>query len=65
MAGGETKVVELHFESILGQSRAAMKCFASWVNPMMYGESFKISYAPDPCDKSLLRAKSSIVWQRN
>jgi hypothetical protein len=28
--GGSFKVIELHFQSILGQSRSAMKCIGSW-----------------------------------
>ena len=49
---GNMKILEIHFESILGQSRSAMKCFASYASMMHDGGEYKFSYAADPCDAS-------------
>jgi hypothetical protein len=44
------KVVELHFPSILGQSRPAMKQFYEMLDETEQRHNFMIQYAPDPCD---------------
>lgn len=44
------KVVELHFPSILGQSRPAMKQFYEMLDETDQRSIFKIQYAPDPCE---------------
>lgn len=59
-AGG-VKVVELHFPSILGQSRPAMKQFYEMLDETDQRSIFKIQYAPDPCD----HAAQSINWWEN
>lgn len=51
-AGG-VKVVELHFPSILGQSRPAMKQFYDMLDETGQRSLFKIEYAPDPCDPTV------------
>jgi hypothetical protein len=61
-ANGSRKVVEIHFESILGQSRAAMKCFAQTANSMEDGNDYSVSYAADPCNKSFQYRPSLIGW---
>lgn len=48
--GGHGKVVEIHFQSILGQSRAAMKCFYKWVALAEDRDDYRITYGPDPCN---------------
>lgn len=47
---GDRKIIELHFQSILGQSRAAIKCFYSWLELTGNAEEYGIYYAPDPCN---------------
>jgi hypothetical protein len=53
----EMKVVELHFPSILGQSRPAMKQFYEMLDETEQRHNFMIQYAPDPCDP-VVRADS-------
>lgn len=50
LEAGGLKVVELHFPSILGQSRPAMKQFYEMLDDTDQRSVFKIKYAPDPCD---------------
>jgi hypothetical protein len=57
-AGG-VKVVELHFPSILGQSRPAMKQFYEMLDETDQRSIFKIQYAPDPCEAAF---PSTISW---
>ena len=59
LEAGGLKVVELHFPSILGQSRPAMKQFYEWLDETDQRSVFKIQYAPDPCDPT---ARSTISW---
>jgi hypothetical protein len=47
---GGMKIVELHFPSILGQSRPAMKQFYELLDQTNQRHVFMIQYAPDPCD---------------
>ena len=51
-AGG-VKVVELHFPSILGQSRPAMKQFYDMLDETDQRSVFKIQYGPDPCEPTV------------
>jgi len=51
VVAGDMKVLELHFPSILGQSRAAMKCFLEYKKIMDQNDRFAICYAPDPCNR--------------
>lgn len=48
-----SKVVELHFPSILGQSRPAMKQFYEMLDETQQRNFFKIHYAADPCDPAV------------
>lgn len=48
-ADGDTRIVEIAFGSIRGQSRAAFKLFALEVMNKPGGHAFSITYAPDPC----------------
>lgn len=47
---GGKKVLQLHFASILGQSRAAMKCFIEWKKLYDPMDGFSIAYGHDPSD---------------
>lgn len=47
---GGMKVIELHFPSILGQSRPAMKQFYELLDEKNQRHAYMIQYAPDPCD---------------
>lgn len=49
---GEGRTVELSFDSIRGQSRAAMKCFKEFIRGTVYNDQFSIFFAPDPCEKA-------------
>jgi len=43
------RVCELHFPSILGQSRAAVKCLREYFKIGIYGHEYSVHFAPDPC----------------
>jgi hypothetical protein len=47
---GDKMVAELSFSSILGQSRAAVKCFHDYLKWMEWESHFNIWYARDPCE---------------
>jgi hypothetical protein len=46
------KIVELHFCSILGQSRIAYKFFHEYMEAWKLTGRFSIGFGPDPCDSS-------------
>ncbi|KAH8597104.1 hypothetical protein B0O99DRAFT_685024 [Bisporella sp. PMI_857] len=47
---GRRKTVTLEFESIIGQSRAAVKCLLALAEEEGVGGKIKIQYLADPCD---------------
>lgn len=48
--GEGRKVIQLSFESIRGQSRAAMKCYLEFANHGNWYGEWSARYAHDPCD---------------
>jgi len=64
VAGGNTKVLELHFTSIVGQSRAIFKCFSIYKDMYDHFGEFSISYAPDPCDAWQRSCQNYPEWRR-
>jgi hypothetical protein len=54
LIGEEQMIAELSFSSILGQSRAAKKCFHEYLKFMEWEPYFKIWYATDPCEPNLV-----------
>jgi hypothetical protein len=51
---GSFSTCAVSFSSILGQSRAAMKCFHEYLKFMEWEPYFKIWYATDPCEPNLV-----------
>jgi len=48
--GGRRSVATLHFESIVGQSRAAVKCLMNLAKNEGLENQIRTRYQPDPCD---------------
>jgi hypothetical protein len=61
---GQIRVVELFFQSILGQSRQAKKCFLKNIKSGNLDASLSIAYAPDPCEPDYHHRQSLYEWHR-
>ena len=62
---GGKKIVELSFDSIRGQSRAAYKGYLDYIKDNMLQGKHAICWAPDPCDPSSHDFESNLVQWRS